>query len=472
MAGFDRFNKTWAISGLASPASDAQADAGFAFLGAAPPTVELFNGMFQDLDQKDNYLFGQIERAIALEGITLDQNDLTQLHQAMRSAAGAVAGAYVLKAGDSMTGSLNIQGTGLGVIYSAPTTLLFGPWGNNNVAFGWDGSNAVRVRIDDFDVGLLRMNIDPGAFVLKAGDTMTGALYTPTLLPCFPAAASCQISANVDNIFFTMDPGFFWSYARGGASGGTLSWISGAGSIGLGQNGILSTTGNVFIGGGTVNITSATARVALGTDMTASLVCEGGSTALICDGRPGFYSQFSYSSITQRFGFVSPSFPGGGGPTAWEMDWSGNTHQQGNANIAGQFIGTITDPYAGIAIATTEAVKGVAGPWIGGSDARIKQNIVPYSRGLAAVLQLNPVEYSFIPETGLDSTRRHVGIIGQDVQPIMPEMITASSTKIGSLMFNDLLIYNPNALLYALVNAVQELATLVQELKGSATAHA
>ena len=110
---------------------------------------------------------------------------------------------------------------------------------------------------------------------------------------------------------------------------------------------------------------------------------------------------------------------------------------------------------------TTDALKGVAGPWIGGSDARIKQDIVPYSTGLAAVLQLNPVEYSFIPETGLDSTRRHIGVIGQEVQPIMPEMITTSSAAMGSLMIDDLLIYNPNALLYALVNAVKELAARV-----------
>lgn len=57
---FDRFLKKWANTGQIQDPSDSQANAGFAFLGQAPPTVELFNALLQYNDQKDSWLYGQI----------------------------------------------------------------------------------------------------------------------------------------------------------------------------------------------------------------------------------------------------------------------------------------------------------------------------------------------------------------------------------------------------------------------------
>jgi hypothetical protein len=203
-----------------------------------------------------NMVQEEIANAVVASGQTLDKGNRNQLSVALG------IGNYVLKAGDTMTGSLNIQGTGLGVAYSPPTTLLFGPWGNGNlVAFGWDATN-LRVRIDDSDVGVVPMNINPGSFVAKAGDQMTGNLFTPGLFPCYPAAAACAISADPNYISWVMDPGgYYLQYARNGADGGTLRWYSGGGSIGLMPGGNVVASGSVtattdLVAGGALRLTS------------------------------------------------------------------------------------------------------------------------------------------------------------------------------------------------------------------------
>ena len=77
MPSFDRFNKRWASSGQTETITDNNADLGLAFIGDDPPTVELHNKMFQQLDDKDNILFNWInevykERTGIPAGITAE----------------------------------------------------------------------------------------------------------------------------------------------------------------------------------------------------------------------------------------------------------------------------------------------------------------------------------------------------------------------------------------------------------------
>ena len=81
---FDRFGEEWATSGLTDDPTNAQANAGWAFIGQAPPTVEQFNSMFQWSDNKDNWLFGQIGNVISSAGMVPDPNDPLQLLKAIQ----------------------------------------------------------------------------------------------------------------------------------------------------------------------------------------------------------------------------------------------------------------------------------------------------------------------------------------------------------------------------------------------------
>lgn len=82
---WDRFGAEWASSGLTDDPTNAQADAGWAFIGQAPPTVEQFNSMFQWSDDKDNWLYGQIANCIIGSGAQPSSSDLMQLWNAIKS---------------------------------------------------------------------------------------------------------------------------------------------------------------------------------------------------------------------------------------------------------------------------------------------------------------------------------------------------------------------------------------------------
>lgn len=82
---WDRFGEEWATGGVVDDPTTAQADAGWAFIGQAPPTVEQFNSLAQWSDDKDNWLFGQIATVISSAGLVPDPNNLGQLLAALNA---------------------------------------------------------------------------------------------------------------------------------------------------------------------------------------------------------------------------------------------------------------------------------------------------------------------------------------------------------------------------------------------------
>jgi hypothetical protein len=107
------------------------------------------------------------------------------------------------------------------------------------------------------------------------------------------------------------------------------------------------------------------------------------------------------------------------------------------------------------------------GPWTDSSDGRIKDNIADYTSGLDAVLALRPVSYTFKAETGRDTAIKYVGLIGQEAERAMPEIVTTKADKVGDLEFSDMRTLDSGPLVYALVNAVKELAERVGKLEGA-----
>lgn len=111
--------------------------------------------------------------------------------------------------------------------------------------------------------------------------------------------------------------------------------------------------------------------------------------------------------------------------------------------------------------ANGEAAKnGGSTAWIISSDIRLKENIEDYSTGLAEVIQLQPRTFTFKAE---DTGQRHIGLIAQECESPMPELVSQRATE----EFNDLRMLDAGPLLFALVNAVKELAAEVAALKGT-----
>jgi hypothetical protein len=86
--------------------------------------------------------------------------------------------------------------------------------------------------------------------------------------------------------------------------------------------------------------------------------------------------------------------------------------------------------------------------WTAASDSRIKKNIVNSNYGLATVLKLRPVEYNLI-----SNDLRQVGFIAQEVQKLVPEVVTG---KEGDLNKGEILGITYSNLVPVLTKAIQE----------------
>jgi trimeric autotransporter adhesin len=106
-----------------------------------------------------------------------------------------------------------------------------------------------------------------------------------------------------------------------------------------------------------------------------------------------------------------------------------------------------------------DAAKPGTGTWTIASDKRLKKNIVPFTDGLKLVKKINPVWFEYNGLADLQTGKKFVGVVAQDMQKVAPYMVgsfmhTDTATGKGS----EYLDYNPNSLFYILVNAVKELS--------------
>ena len=104
-----------------------------------------------------------------------------------------------------------------------------------------------------------------------------------------------------------------------------------------------------------------------------------------------------------------------------------------------------------------EANLSSGGAWNNASDERLKENITDIPYGLAEVKQLQPKKYSMI--TGGEE---QVGLIAQEVETIIPELVTTS----GEANMKSLSYGNLNAVL---IKAIQEQQTIIESLTARIT---
>ena len=93
------------------------------------------------------------------------------------------------------------------------------------------------------------------------------------------------------------------------------------------------------------------------------------------------------------------------------------------------------------------------------SDIRLKENVVDYGPGLDEVLQLRPVTFDWNSEgisLGMSNGARNVGLVAQEVEGIVPEWVNERGDGYKK-------VDGTGELKFALVNAVQELKTQLDE---------
>ena len=138
-------------------------------------------------------------------------------------------------------------------------------------------------------------------------------------------------------------------------------------------------------------------------------------------------------------------------------------------NNNGVGIGT-TSPGYQLTLSTDSAAKPTSNTWTISSDARVKEVIGPYTRGVADIVALEPRYYRLNGAFGsVDDGRVHVSVIAQEAQATWPEMIgTYDHTDKDAddvETVTELLNLNTNELQWALVNAIKELVQRVEALE-------
>jgi len=134
---------------------------------------------------------------------------------------------------------------------------------------------------------------------------------------------------------------------------------------------------------------------------------------------------------------------------------------------------------------TGEAAKPGGGAWASTSDERIKNVRGPYTAGLREIVQLDPVRYSYKgnetdskPESSeaapypsspnfrsAKNNREFVGLVAQDTEKVMPELVKKTRSFIDGIEVADLRQIDSTPLIFALINAVKELTARVEQLE-------
>jgi hypothetical protein len=86
------------------------------------------------------------------------------------------------------------------------------------------------------------------------------------------------------------------------------------------------------------------------------------------------------------------------------------------------------------------------------SDARLKENIQPFTDGLNVIKKINPVQFTYNGSAPFASTQLQTGILAQELEKVAPYMVE-KTTQNG---FTDLRYVNNQAYTFLLINAVKE----------------
>lgn len=150
-------------------------------------------------------------------------------------------------------------------------------------------------------------------------------------------------------------------------------------------------------------------------------------------------------------------------PTNWSgigSDVSGNMY----------FVTGITAPATRMRIDVSGACFNQSGTWSALSDAALKDDIQPYTRGLDALLQINPVSFVYKPGTPFANAETpspvRFGLLAQDVEPHIPEIVGETQIEIGDKE-ETVSTLNTGDLVFVLINAVKELKAEIDALKAA-----
>jgi hypothetical protein len=221
----------------------------------------------------------------------------------------------------------------------------------------------------------------------------------------------------------------------------------------------------VIVGGGAVNDPGVGAAAIVGAGQTSytSFDTNGalGGAILLGDtslaANAGGAIVFSASGTTWRYAAIKGLL----------ADGASNT--RGDVAVQTRRVATdATLTNTAVFTASTGQCFNTSGTWTSFSDASLKQDVQPYTRGLDAIVQLNPVAFRYQKGTPFaprdEPSQILFGLVAQDVEPHIPEIVGSTTATVGEEQ-REVATLNGGDLIYALINSVKELNAKIAALE-------
>jgi hypothetical protein len=313
-----------------------------------------------------------------------------------------------------------------------------------------------------------------------SGGTLTGPLTVPSLTSTGNITAGGDlgvraINASADihaqNIYAAAAVGAAFVNSTGDINAGGNITLSG----GIAANGNITTNnslvanyiksnGNVdatsALNGATATVTGALNAGSIGTPGALSANTISASTLTATSLVNTVTYQLSGTNFattrTDVAGTCNAIFDGGGGLGIDLYGVNGSYYRCDNAH-------SFTNRAATVNIVRFQVTDGVCqnatGSWSTFSDRALKENLTDYTAGLSAVLQLSPKSFNYIAgKNPFDvGGGTYYGLVAQDVEPILPEMVSHDDDGTALLQ--------PTHLVFVLLNAVKELEARLAQLE-------
>lgn len=253
-----------------------------------------------------------------------------------------------------------------------------------------------------------------------------------------------------------------------GVSGGLLHLHAGS-TVAEAPGMVLTQNGSVGIGTTAPSIITHVVTTGTGgtgvfagntTNMALRLENTGNGQSVI----QHFLAKDASGTTKQAIMGINPTYSGNG-VLYLGRDGSANDFiiSLGTGNVG---VGT-ADPDQRLSVSGNASKSGGGTAWAVFSDKRIKQDIRPFTDGLAQVLKINPVFFKYNGKGGISaSTEDEVGIIAQEMREVAPYTIKETGVKLDSTDAEGVLQFQKSdAITYMLVNAVKEQQEQIDLLK-------
>lgn len=123
-------------------------------------------------------------------------------------------------------------------------------------------------------------------------------------------------------------------------------------------------------------------------------------------------------------------------------------------NVASGYLGAISSALYAYSVNGGYVLLNSSSAWVPASDIKRKRNFEPYTKGLSAILGLQPKLYNM--DFQKDGDEKQVGLVAQEVRDFIPLAYEENADFIG---------INYNAVIVTMVKAIQEQQQQIQELK-------